>query len=154
MESDSMLNNENAIDKSRIKDDLKGYKILLIEDTLDARTLIGRILSNAGGNVFSVANVKEARSLLNEFRPDVIISDIGMPEEDGISFIKSLRDDERFQGQHIPAIALTAYITSDYKHLTLKAGFEAHLCKPISASSLVETVVDVFHAKTGYLAVL
>lgn len=129
--------------EARLKDRLGGLKIVVVEDTPDARKLIGLYLSKAGAHVYSVSSAEEARELLRHFRPDLIVSDIGMPEEDGITFMRHLRASEHDSGRHVPAIALTAYVGLEHRNLTLRAGFEGHLCKPVSPDILINTIRDV-----------
>lgn len=133
----------STLEQRRRKHRLDGLKIIVVEDTPDARRLIGRYLTNAGANVFTAASAKEARGLLKHFQPDAIVSDIGMPDEDGISFIQELRESEKSSGKHIPAVALTAYVGLEHRDLTLRAGFEEHLCKPVASETLIDAILRV-----------
>jgi CheY-like chemotaxis protein len=126
---------------------LDGLKIVVVEDAPDARKLLGRFLEAVGANIYMAASAAEARDLLRHFSPDVIISDIGMPDEDGLSFVRDLRAWERETGRHIPAIALTGFIGLEHRELTARAGFEAHLCKPVASDHLIDTIRKVIEAK-------
>ena len=118
---------------------LEGLTILIVDDVNDMRRLIGRILTRAGAEVYSAGLASEARTLLAALKPDVIVTDISMPYEDGISFIKSLRISEREPDEHIPAVALTAF-GPELRSSILRAGFEAYLNKPIDSGALISEV--------------
>ena len=122
---------------------LDGVKVLLIEDVPDARLLIARMLSRAGASVFTSGSAQEAREILSRATLDVIVSDIAMPDEDGIAFIRWLRESEEQSGGHIPAIALTAFNDAQVRSQALRAGFQAHVCKASSSALLLKTVFDL-----------
>ena len=88
---------------------LDGLKVLLVEDTPDARVYISRLLLRAGAHVLTASSAQEARQVLLHDEPDVIISDIAMPDEDGLSFLRKLRTEGGPSGARIPAMALTAF---------------------------------------------
>jgi CheY-like chemotaxis protein len=134
---------DSTLEERRRKLRLDGLIILVVEDTRDARDLIRRFLVTAGAEVHVASSADEARKVLENVRPDALISDIGMPKEDGISFIEKLRESEKKTGKHIPAIALTAFVGLEHRSLTLRAGFEEHLCKPTSPESLIDTILRV-----------
>jgi CheY-like chemotaxis protein len=138
------LNNKTSNQPMPLR--LIGCRVLLIEDHLDARTLFTRIIQKAGAEVHAASSIKEARSALSAFHPDVIVSDIGLPDEDGISFMKQFRTDENPTGQHTPAVAVTAY--SHLKDLVIAAGFDLFLCKPTSGSDLVSLIVKALNLPT------
>ncbi|MES2856671.1 MAG: response regulator [Bdellovibrionota bacterium] len=119
---------------------LDGVKILLVEDVPDARAVIGRILVRSGASVISAESADEARNILASSRPDVIVSDIAMPDEDGLSFLRSLRALDEVTGDHIPAVALTAFTDEMSKRQIFKAGFEAHVGKGSSSELLLTTI--------------
>ena len=134
---------DSTLEERRRKLRLDGLIILVVEDTRDARDLIRRFLVTAGAEVHVASSADEARKILETVRPDALISDIGMPKEDGISFIERLRESEKKTGKHIPAIALTAFVGLEHRSLTLRAGFEEHLCKPTSPESLIDAILRV-----------
>jgi CheY-like chemotaxis protein len=119
---------------------LDGIKVLVVEDVLDSRILISRILERAGAHVLSAESVEEARAFLAATRPDVIVSDIAMPDEDGLSFIRRLREDENIRNDHIPALALTAFTDQQTHNQILKAGFEVHVPKASGFEVLLGSV--------------
>jgi CheY-like chemotaxis protein len=111
---------------------------LLVDDEADARDLVAFILELAGASVTSVASAIAALEALVQIQPDVLVSDIGMPEMDGYMLIRQVR--AMPQGQQILAIALTAYAgESDYRQ-ALAAGFQQHISKPVEPAQLVEAI--------------
>ena len=122
---------------------LDGIKILLVEDTPDARVYISRIFSRAGAQVLTASSAQEARQILLHDEPDVIVSDIAMPDEDGLSFIRKLRAYGGLSGSHIPAMALTAFTDSQTRNQIFKAGFQAHVAKCSNFESMLQTVCDL-----------
>lgn len=116
--------------------DLNGLTILVVEDEADSREFLGRILSERRANVLLAATVAEAVECLRTVQPDVIVSDIGMPEKDGHQFIQELRK----AGKAIPAIALTAFARPADRDRAIQAGFQEHLPKPFTAEVLLRTI--------------
>lgn len=116
--------------------DLNGLTILVVEDEADSRDFLGRILSERRANVLLAATAAEAVECLRAVQPDVIVSDIGMPEKDGHQFIRELRK----AGQAIPAIALTAFARPEDRARAIQAGFQEHLPKPFTAETLLRTI--------------
>jgi len=115
---------------------LNAVRVLLVEDDDDTRELVRATLENAGASVDAVATADEARRELLADPPDVLISDIRMPEEDGYALIRSLRS----AGVVLPAIALTAYARREDADEAYAAGFQVHLPKPIDAGRLIDAV--------------
>jgi CheY-like chemotaxis protein len=134
---------DSTLEQRRRRLRLDGLNLLVVEDTPDARDLISRFLTTAGATVHVAKSADEARKILKSTRPDAIISDIGMPGEDGISFLERLRESEKKTGKHVPAIALTAFVGIEHRSLTLRAGFEEHLCKPTSPETLIDAILRV-----------
>ena len=122
---------------------LDGIKILLVEDTPDARVYISRIFVRAGAQVISASSAQEARQILLHEEPDVIVSDIAMPDEDGLSFIRKLRAEGSSSGQSIPAMALTAFTDSQTRNQIFKAGFQAHVAKCSNFEAMLRTVCEL-----------
>ena len=125
---------------------LEGLQILVVDDEADALELLNTILQNNGAEVIAVASVKQALTIIETARdrsPDVLVSDIGMPDEDGYSLIRKLRQLEAQRGGRLPAIALTAYAGSDDRRQALLAGFQMHLTKPVDAAELVAVVASL-----------
>ncbi|MEG4409074.1 ATP-binding protein [Microcoleus sp. MON2_D5] len=125
---------------------LEGLQILVVEDEADALELLSTILEKYGADVMAVASVKEALTIIEtatDRSPDVLVSDIGMPDEDGYSLIRKLRQVEAQRGGRLPAIALTAYARNDDRQQSLLAGFQMHLTKPVDAAELVAVVASL-----------
>jgi CheY-like chemotaxis protein len=119
---------------------LEGVTVVVVEDEPDARELVERLLSEAGCRVVAVASAAEALNALGRERPDVLVSDIGLPDEDGYSLIRRVRETEHGDTAKLPAIALTAFARSEDRTRALRAGFQAHLAKPIDPAELFATV--------------
>lgn len=119
--------------------DLKGFTLLVVDDEPDARSLIARLLEECAATVFMAASAEEALVLLAQHQPDLLISDIGMPGEDGYSFIRRVRSlgDSR---NSIPAIALTAYARTEDRVKAIEAGYQMHLAKPVEPVELIAMV--------------
>ena len=120
--------------------DLSGLAILVVDDESDARYLIKRVLADCSAEVKTAASGDEALSILGSAKPDILISDIGMPEMDGYELLKQIRALDNDWVKKIPAIALTAFARSEDRTKALRAGFLAHIAKPVEPSELVATV--------------
>jgi signal transduction histidine kinase/CheY-like chemotaxis protein len=119
---------------------LPGACVLVVDDDADTREVVREILQYAGAKVITSSSARETRGLIERFRPDVLVADIGMPEEDGYSLIKSIRANEP-SARHLPAIALTAHTGPDDVERALNSGFHAHISKPVDAIHLVSSIV-------------
>jgi PAS domain S-box-containing protein len=122
---------------------LQGIQVLLVDDEPDARDLIVFVLQAAGAIVQATASVQEAFATLQQFRPDVLVSDIGMPEENGYSLMIKIRQQAPEAGGNIPAIALTAYAREEDREQAFAAGFQRHLSKPVIAEDLIAAILDL-----------
>jgi PAS domain S-box-containing protein len=118
---------------------LDGLRVLVVDDEADAREFITAVLESYGIGVTAVATAAAALEAIERIRPDVLVSDIRMPDENGYSLIRRIRELEAEQGWHIPAAALTAYLAED-REKALSAGFESHLHKLAQPTELVETI--------------
>ncbi len=118
---------------------LDGLQVLIVDDETDAREFITAVLESHGIHVTAVATTAEALATLEGFRPDVLVSDIRMPDDNGYSLIRKIRQLEAEKGWHIPAAALTAYLAED-REKALAAGFESYLHKLAQPTELVEMV--------------
>ena len=127
---------------------LTGIRVLVVDDEPDARALVKRLLEDRGATVRTAGSADEAMSLFRENPPDVLVSDIGMPGEDGYSLIRRVRALLPEQGGHIPAIALTAYARSEDRIKAIVAGFQMHLAKPVEAMELLAQVASLM-GRTG-----
>lgn len=122
---------------------LEGVRVLLVEDEEDTRAVITRILRWSGAEVSSCASVAEARAFLAEHRPDVLVSDIGLPDESGYALIESVRASEKGGASRLPAIALTAYAQESHRLRAAASGYDAHVAKPVEPATLIRTVAAV-----------
>jgi PAS domain S-box-containing protein len=122
---------------------LDGARILVVDDDADARLLLATILENGGADVAAAGSVSEAMKVLNDFRPQILISDIAMPGEDGYSLLARVRAHERAELREIAAVALTAYAGEDQRRRALEAGFQLHISKPFRPESLLEAVEEI-----------
>jgi hypothetical protein len=127
---------------------LQGVKVLVVDDEPDARSLIERLLHDCDATVTTAASAKEAFEVLAHDQPDVLISDIGMPKEDGYSLMRRIRKlkDER---SRLPAIAVTAYARAEDRVKAMEAGYQLHLAKPIEASKLIAMVATLSKREQG-----
>ncbi|MBD2314319.1 response regulator [Desertifilum sp. FACHB-1129] len=123
---------------------LDGVRVLVVDDELDARDLLLTVLQMAGATVSVAASAQEAIALLNDWQPSAIVSDIGMPGDDGYTFIRQARSLwAQRQQKPIPAIALTAYARDEDRRKALLAGFQMHLPKPVNPCELVVVVASL-----------
>ena len=128
--------------------DLTGVKVLVVDDERDARELIARVLGECKAEVLTAATAQEALDLARTSSPQVLISDIGMPDVDGYELLRRLRATEEVASR-IPAIALTAFARSEDRTRALRAGFLVHVAKPVEPAELVATVASVV-GRTGH----
>ena len=119
---------------------LSGVKVLVVDDEPDARELIKWILTRSKAEVTVAASAAEGLAILKTHRPDVMISDIGMPGKDGYQFIREVRNLPAIHGGKTPAIALTAFAGSGDRTRALIAGYQMHLSKPVETHELIATI--------------
>jgi signal transduction histidine kinase len=119
---------------------LDGLRVLLVDDEPEARMIVGTVMRRAGADVRACASVSEGLTELAQWRPHVILSDIGMPQEDGYSFIAKIRSLPREEGGETPAAALTAYAREEDRRQALAAGYQMHVAKPIEPNHLITIV--------------
>jgi PAS domain S-box-containing protein len=122
---------------------LDGVRVLLVDDLAEARELITFALVNSGAEVRTADSAAEGLSVLREWRPDVILSDIAMPSEDGYAFIRKVRKLSEEKGGTIPAAALTAYVGSKERLKSIEAGYQAYITKPVEWSELLMIVASL-----------
>jgi CheY-like chemotaxis protein len=132
--------------------DLSNLTILIVEDDPDARELMQAVLEQRGATVQPAESVARAFQYLETSRPDVIISDIAMPEEDGVTLVRRLRALPPDLGGRTPAIAVSAYVASSDRARALAAGFERYLHKPIDFDQLIDAIRDVLEGDQQAIA--
>jgi CheY-like chemotaxis protein len=118
-------------------------RVLIVEDEADSREMLLIVLTQCGAQVRAVANAADALSQLEAWRPDVLISDIEMPGEDGYSLIRKVRSLPAERGGKIPAAALTAYARAEDRMRALLAGFQLHVPKPVEPAELAAVVASL-----------
>lgn len=124
---------------------LDGLRVLVVDDEEDARRVLVMVLEQAGAVVIASASVDEAFEAIREERPHVIVSDLGMPEQDGFDLIRRVRD-QGHDAKTLPAVALTAFVQKDHAHLALKAGFQVHVPKPVDPHHLTAVIASLAQA--------
>src|SRR6185369_5629778 len=122
---------------------LEGLKVLVVDDEADTRELIREVLKECGSEVITSRSVAEALEAIEKHKPDILISDLGMPDEDGYSLISKIRALPEDQGGQIPAAALTAYARAEDRMRVLRSGFQFHLPKPVDSAELVTVVASL-----------
>jgi PAS domain S-box-containing protein len=121
--------------------DLTGMRLLVADDEPDARELLTVLLTQYGAEVLAVTSAAEVLANLVQFQPDILISDIGMPEVDGYALIQQIRALPSEQGGRILAIALSAYAREEDRQQALSSGYQWHMTKPIDPEQLVEAIM-------------
>lgn len=127
---------------------LEGLRILVVDDEADSRDFISAVLTRCGGEVRCSESAAEALQVFHEWKPDLVVTDIGMPHEDGYFLIENLRKIKAKWARKIPAIALTAYATTEDRDRALAAGFRLHVPKPIEPSMLVTSIANAIGRKS------
>lgn len=125
---------------------LRNVRVLVVDDEADARELVMRILQGQGAIVTTASSADEALHAMQLGRPDVLVSDIGMPGTDGYQLIRKIRETEA-KGARLPALALTAFARGQDRKRALLAGFQAHLAKPFDTGELVLLVASLVEQK-------
>jgi CheY-like chemotaxis protein len=123
--------------------ELDGLTVILIEDDEDTRDVVRRLLETAGAAVRAAGSAAEGMALFRAQRPDLLLVDIAMPGEDGLSFMRRLRSLAAEEGGQTPAAALTARAVLEDRLESLKAGFQAHMAKPVPPAELIEVMATL-----------
>ena len=129
--------------------ELAGLKILVVDDEPDARQMLTTLLEQCRAEVQAAASGFEALELLTVWKPDVIVSDVGMPEMDGFTFIETLRQRSAADGGQIPAIALTAHARVEHRARALYSGFSNHVPKPLEPVELFAVIASLRPRREG-----
>jgi hypothetical protein len=122
---------------------LQGLRVLVVDDEADTRDMLRAVLEHCHAEVITAGSASEALDAVERLRPDVLITDLGMPEEDGYSLIAKVRELPAERGGQIPAAALTAYVRAEDRVKVLRAGFQLHVPKPIEPAELVTVVANL-----------
>ena len=139
-------------DKSRVTDGLSlecpprldGVRVLVVDDDSDTRQMLKAVLSESHADVITAASAAEAIKEIERRKPDVLVSDLGMPEQDGYELIKEVRETESADNTaRIPALALTAYAKAEDRVRALAGGYQVHLSKPVEPAEFVLVVANL-----------
>jgi CheY-like chemotaxis protein len=131
---------------------LRGVRVLVVEDEADSRDTLCWILKLHGAESIPAASGAEALDLVQSARADILVCDIGLPDQDGYRLLKKIRQLPRAAGGAIPAVALTGYARVEDRVRALDAGFQTHASKPIEPAELVAVVASLTRAKAEPLA--
>jgi CheY-like chemotaxis protein len=138
-----------AIPISAVGPSLRGLRVLVVDDDQNSLDLIHTILVISGAEARGCASASEGLMVLREWRPDVLISDIQMPGEDGYTFIRKVRALDPTEGGKTPAVALTAYGRVEDRLRTLSAGYGMHVSKPVDPAELAAIVASLAGRPSG-----
>ncbi|MGH8865609.1 MAG: ATP-binding response regulator, partial [Burkholderiales bacterium] len=122
---------------------LQGVRVLVVDDEADSRDLLGYVLRKYGAEMRGCATAAEALRMLDEWQPDVLVSDIGMPGEDGYDLMRKVRAREPERGGQVPAVALTGYARAEDERRVRAAGFQMHIPKPVELDDLAAAVASL-----------
>jgi CheY-like chemotaxis protein len=122
---------------------LEGLRVLVLENEPDSRDLFTALLEESGAHVMAAASAREALALLDTRSVDVIVADIGLPDEDGYAFIRQVRIREGGGPHHVPALALTAYARPQDRERALTSGYQMHVAKPVAPGQLIAAVATL-----------
>ena len=145
--ANDIVKNESSAPKRDPSDSgnlsLSGINVLVVDDELDARELIKRILTHCRARVTTAASAMEGLQCLSLDKPDLLISDIGMPDKNGYQFIREVRNLPAESGGKTPAIALTAFARPEDHLSAMNAGYQAHLTKPVESRELITEIAKL-----------
>lgn len=142
-EEDNEENTRNSSNENSMKLSLDGLLILVVDDEEDTRQLLVQSLTFYGATVITAKSVEEGLSALQEKNPDVLVSDIGMPDEDGYTFIKKIRALENEHHKNIIAVALTAFTRAQDRMRALASGYQNHVGKPVELDELATVIASL-----------
>ena len=125
------------------KTSLNGLRVLVVDDEPDARQIIATLIQRTGAEVMACESAHEALEAIEKWHPDVLMSDIGMPGEDGYSLINKVRSLPADRGGDVPAAAFTAYAREEDRQRALDAGYQMHIAKPVSSGQLVAMIAHL-----------
>jgi CheY-like chemotaxis protein len=130
---------------------LEGLHVLVVDDEEDARAILATVLTRYGALVTTAASVPEAMAAIDRRSPDVLLSDIGMPHQDGYALLRELRTRASSRGGAIPAVAITAYASAGDRAAAAAAGYQAHVAKPFESSAVASLVAHLGRGRHGSL---
>jgi len=130
-------------ESSHLPRPLRGRDVLVVDDDADARAFLEAVFSLSGADVRTASSVSAALAEVDRRVPDVIVSDIGMPERDGFDLIDAIRRRAPARGGAVPAVALTAFARGQDRRKALACGFQVHVAKPVDAHEILAVVVSL-----------
>jgi PAS domain S-box-containing protein len=122
---------------------IDGLRVLVVEEEPDTRALLKMILEGCDAQVTTAGSAREALDILEDWQPDVMVSDIGMPEMDGYELMSRVAEMQAARGRHLPSVALTAYAREEDRQRSLAAGYRIHLAKPVEPSDLIRAIAEL-----------
>lgn len=128
---------------------LAGRRVLIVEDEPDARELLHFVLEDAGMIVTSVGTVPEALAALSAERPQILVSDVGLPGQDGYALLRAVRDLPAARGGGVVAVAVTALGRDEDRRNAIDAGFDVHLSKPVDPETLLHVLAEAVAQYSG-----
>lgn len=128
---------------------LKGLRALIVEDEVDARELLHFVLEDCGMVVTSVGSVPEALAALSAEQPHVLVSDVGLPGQDGYALLRAVRDLPATRGGGVVAVAVTALGRDEDRRNAIDAGFDVHLSKPVDPQTLLHVLAEALEQFAG-----
>ena len=140
---DSSVLNQSGEYSQMDRTSLNGLRVLVVDDEPDARQIITTLIQRTGAEVMACESAHEALEALEKWHPDVLMSDIGMPGEDGYSLINKVRSLPADRGGDVPAAAFTAYAREEDRQRALDAGYQMHIAKPVSSGQLVAMIAHL-----------
>jgi PAS domain S-box-containing protein len=143
IEPEQLLSTVGDLEVENTLPKLEGLRVLVVDDEPDARQLLSTVLVQHEAQVVAVSSAPEALIALQQFQPDVLVSDIGMPQQDGYALIRQVRALSSEQGGRTPAVALTAYARAEDRTQALLAGFQLHVPKPVDPTELAAVVANL-----------
>jgi len=143
----AVMSNAQQIDDLEATPSLHGVRVLLVDDEADAREVVAAVLGHCGADVRVATTAADAITLLAVHRPDVLVCDINMPDQHGYDLLRQIRTLSADEGGKTPAVALTAATTTEDRLRALRAGFQFHVPKPVSAVELACVVAGLARAK-------
>jgi PAS domain S-box-containing protein len=124
-----------------------GIRILVVDDDTDSREMLQYVLEDSKAHILTASSAKDALAIFSIFEPDILISDLGMPEMDGYDLIREIRALPKENGGRTPAIALTGYVNLEEQKRVELSGFDIHVAKPVDFNRLFETINNLLHQK-------
>ena len=128
---------------------LGGTRVLIVDDDAEMRDVLTALLGAAGAEVRAAGSAAEARATLASWWPSVLLSDIGMPGEDGYELIRTVRGSADRRGRVLPAAAITAHVEEEERRRAFAAGYQAHLPKPVDPSALIGLIARLAQPEPG-----